>query len=257
MQLALKTLHFLKHLVGATNKYNAHSPFLFELFNQVFNKPLNVADSKDFSAYRNEQRKDPQTILFEEHGAGNNQGQKLSVAQIARQSAISKKEARIIIHLCKHLKPKTILELGTSTGVSTHALSIGAPEAKITTVEGCGELAQHIRSKTKDENIEIIASTFEAFFDRLQQAPQRWDLIYIDGNHSYEATTNYFQLLKKYHIHANTCIIFDDIYWSEGMVRAWNAIVEDPDNTLTIDLFSLGLVFFNKDLSKQHFKVRI
>ena len=47
---------------------------------------------------------------------------------------------------------------------------------------------------------------------------------------------------------------FDDI-WSKEMHDAWNNIVDHQKTTLTIDLFSIGVVFFNKNLSKENFKL--
>jgi hypothetical protein len=51
-------------------------------------------------------------------------------------------------------------------------------------------------------------------------------------------------------------LIFDDIYWSEGMKEAWAAIKAHPDVTVTVDLFWIGLVFFRKGQVKEDFKIR-
>jgi hypothetical protein len=49
-------------------------------------------------------------------------------------------------------------------------------------------------------------------------------------------------------------VIFDDIHWSEGMLRAWETIKKDSAVTLSIDLFFIGIVLFKKDIKeKQHF----
>jgi hypothetical protein len=50
--------------------------------------------------------------------------------------------------------------------------------------------------------------------------------------------------------------VFDDIHWSEGMEKAWNEIKSDKDVTITIDFFTVGLVFFNPDFTKQDFLIR-
>jgi len=56
--------------------------------------------------------------------------------------------------------------------------------------------------------------------------------------------------------HAGSVFVFDDIYWSVDMQRAWQAIQAHPSVTLTIDLFHLGLVFFRDLQPKQHFSLR-
>jgi predicted O-methyltransferase YrrM len=82
------------------------------------------------------------------------------------------------------------------------------------------------------------------------------DFVFVDGNHQKQATLNYFEwCLPK--VTENTLLIFDDIYWSEGMKEAWTQIKAHPDVTVTIDLFWIGLVYFRKGQVKEDFLVRI
>jgi len=46
-------------------------------------------------------------------------------------------------------------------------------------------------------------------------------------------------------------LVFDDIYWSAEMERAWSEIKNCEKVTLTIDLFFVGLVFFRKDFKEK------
>jgi predicted O-methyltransferase YrrM len=80
------------------------------------------------------------------------------------------------------------------------------------------------------------------------------DMAYIDGNHSYEATMRYYHWIKQKCNH-NSIIVLDDIYWSDGMKKAWSEIKEDEAVTYTIDTFDLGYVFFDNIMPKQHFKI--
>ena len=69
-------------------------------------------------------------------------------------------------------------------------------------------------------------------------------------------TLRYFEsCLQK--ITSPAILIFDDIHWSPEMEDAWREIKSHPSVMLTIDLFFMGLVFFNKDFKvKQDFVVR-
>jgi hypothetical protein len=81
-------------------------------------------------------------------------------------------------------------------------------------------------------------------------------MAYIDGNHQYIPTMQYFRdLLKK--SDENSFFIFDDIHWSAEMEKAWDEIKQDPAVTLTIDLFYIGLVFFRKENKEpMHYTIR-
>jgi len=60
----------------------------------------------------------------------------------------------------------------------------------------------------------------------------------------------------KNNLHDNSVYIMDDINWSEDMNKAWNDIKKDKNVTISIDLFRMGVLFFNPSLSKQNFILR-
>jgi predicted O-methyltransferase YrrM len=82
------------------------------------------------------------------------------------------------------------------------------------------------------------------------------DIAFLDGNHRYDPTIKYFNWIKE-KSHDHTIIIIDDIHWSKEMNLAWQTIKQDESVSITIDLFELGLVFFKKDIHKQHFVLRL
>jgi hypothetical protein len=57
-------------------------------------------------------------------------------------------------------------------------------------------------------------------------------------------------------VHEGSLLIFDDIYWSEGMKEAWSEIKANPQVSTTVDLFWIGLVFFKSGQAKEDFLVR-
>ena len=84
---------------------------------------------------------------------------------------------------------------------------------------------------------------------------KRVDFAFIDGNHSYDATIDYFNNIINY-TDKNSVLVLDDIYWSREMTKAWEEIKKNPNVSSTIDLYYLGIVFLNHELTKQHFKLR-
>ena len=106
----------------------------------------------------------------------------------------------------------------------------------------------------KLHNIKVYNTDFQTFLADLS-SDKIYDLIYLDGHHQKEATLQYFYHLKK-HIHEDSLIILDDIYWSQGMQEAWQTILKDEDVKVGIDLYFWGIIFFKPALSKQNFKIR-
>jgi len=199
-------------------------------------------------------------IVVNDFGKGSKifKGPKREVAKIAKVAGISKKRAALLIRVIAYLKPKTILELGTSLGLSTAALSIGSPNASIKTIEGCentAKKAEELFSEFNLINIKLINNQFEDALPNLLNNTT-FDFIYFDGNHQKEATLNYFKQCLVARTN-NSVFIFDDINWSKGMQEAWEEIKKNPKVTITIDTYFWGIVFFRTQQAKQHFTIRV
>ncbi|WP_406824212.1 O-methyltransferase [Pedobacter sp. KACC 23697] len=253
-------IDYLKHRLTAKSRHGTHSPFVYKLADEV------IYDFNDKSEYKNieEQRKklfnDDSIITVTDLGAGShlNKNRTKKVSQIAKNALKSPRLAKLIYRLAKNAKAKSAIELGTCLGVTTAYLAKADAQAKVVTIEGCPQTAEVARKNFQElnlENIELHVGNFDLILpDIIAQQPSL-DFVYIDGNHRKDATLNYFKwCLPK--VNENSLLIFDDIYWSEGMKEAWSEIKNHPDVTITIDLFWIGLVYFKKGQAKEHFKLK-
>ena len=181
------------------------------------------------------------------------------VKAIAHSSLKPKKYARLLFRIVQYYQPKTILELGTSFGITSAYLARGNKEATLYTCEGAASIAD-IAAQTFNslqiENAKLIRGDFAKTLPPLFSSVQIVDLAFVDGNHRTEPTLQYFHHLLD-HSTASTIFVFDDIHWSAEMEAAWCFIQQHPAVTLTIDLFFIGLVFINPDFkARQHFVIR-
>lgn len=257
---------YIKFLIGSTNQHGVHSPFLYQLVTKCFYDTSNHPEYRRLKEHRKELLTSKRTIEVTDFGAGSRvfKSSVRAVAAIAKTAGITSKRQRLLFRLTRHLKPAQILELGTSLGMGTMAMSLGNSNATITTVEGCPNtsgIAQDlflkflpVRQAGQQQNINSITSSFEEYF-RKNSTPT-YDLVYVDGNHNGDQTLAYFELLRKY-AHNDTVLIFDDIYWSPEMNQAWKQIIAHPEVTLSVDTFYWGFVFFRKEQQKEHFKIRL
>jgi predicted O-methyltransferase YrrM len=129
-----------------------------------------------------------------------------------------------------------------------------------TTIEGAREIAavatENFKQLGLNKYIQQRTGNFDEVLPDVLKTYEEVDVAFIDGNHRYAPTLYYFEMLLP-KIHNNSMLIFDDIYWSKGMTKAWEEIKEHPQVTVTVDLFFIGLVFFRKEQVKEHFKLRI
>lgn len=251
---------YLKHRLTSKSRHGTHSPFVYKLTDEVIYDFNVKSDYKSIEAQRKKLLNDDSLITVTDLGAGShlNKNRTKKVRQIAKNALKSPRLAQLIYRLAKENEPKHILELGTCLGLTTAYLSKACPEADIITIEGCPETAKVAYKNFMDlelENVELRVGNFDTLLPELIEQSGQLDFVYIDGNHRKDATLNYFNwCLPK--VHEGSLLIFDDIYWSEGMKEAWEEIKRHPDVTVTIDLFWIGLVYFKKGQAKEHFKIK-
>jgi predicted O-methyltransferase YrrM len=178
------------------------------------------------------------------------------VAAIAKKAGISQTRQRLLFRLMRYLNLDTALELGTSLGLATTALSLAKPAAKINTVEGCPNTSKVAQEQFNSFQLNNIALHTENFERYLAKNNSELGLVYIDGNHNKEKTLQYFKMLLKQTTN-DSVFIFDDIYWSPQMTEAWQEIISDPKVTVSMDTFYWGLVFFRSEQPKEHFNIRL
>ncbi|MCH5597275.1 O-methyltransferase [Niabella ginsengisoli] len=255
---------YFKYYVHAANSkgHGMHSPFVYEFITKVMNDFTKYDDYAKVETLRKELLNDTTELTIEDMGAGSavTASDKRTVASIAKNAAKPKKFGQLLYRMIKFYQPQTVLELGTSLGVTTSYLALANPSAKIITMEGAPAIINKASDNFKKldlQNIEIVSGNFDNTLSEVLQNNSKIDFAFIDGNHRQEPTERYFEQLLP-HIHNETLLIFDDIHWSKEMETAWKNILSHEAVSCDIDLFYIGIVSFRKEFKeKQSFSVRV
>ena len=259
-QLAAK--YFSYYLRASNGKgHGMHSPFVFDFIVNVLN------DDRDFYAFtqiedlRKLLLKNENIIKVDDFGAGsvNLTSTERKVSDIARSSLKPKKYAQLLFRMVNYYQPETILEIGTSLGITTAYLSMAGKQSKLITMEGAGTIAAIAKNNFKLLglcNIELVKGNFDETLLSVIGQLSTVNFVFIDGNHRKEPTLQYFEQLLSITTN-DTIIIFDDIHWSGEMEAAWKQIKKHPQVNCTIDLFFIGIVLLRKEFKeRQHFIIR-
>ena len=257
----IDTIHRLKEFLSyqqrAQTKYYIHSPFVYQFY-------LNVLEGS--TSYELQKIKALHDHLFQTYDkiSINDMGaipgnKEKTVSKLASGASMPEKYGKVLFNLLQYFAPGTVIELGTCLGISTAYMASAGTNAHIITIEGSkslSDLAVKNWASLKFNNIEAVTGNFD---DKLPEVLSRIEtvgLAFIDGNHRYEPTLRYFNMLMG-KANENTILVFDDIYWSREMTEAWTVIKKDPRITLTIDIYRLGIVFMRRDkLAKEDFVLR-
>lgn len=250
---------YITYALFSSSKYsNLHlSPYIKDYLSNVFENTISPTECNIIESYKNNRLKTNRSVVVTDYGA--TPGIKTrTLHSITKRNTIRKKYGQLLFKTAKFCNPHFILELGSSIGISASWISLGAPHAQITSVEGCPEIAKIAKETINNlqlSNIEIINEQFDNVLSELLNKKQQIDLAYLDGNHTYENTINYFNQLLPF-CHRKTIIILDDIHWSEGMSKAWKEICLNKNVSYTIDIQQWGIVFFELVSKKENLVLR-
>lgn len=259
MKILKRLIQYIKYLFRCIHLHGIHSPFVFHIQQEIIAEKIPFYAFDDIESVRAKLLLSQQEITVKDLGVGakNSENKKVKIKQIARRSLKTPKDAQLLFRLAYHFKPQTILELGTSFGITTIYLGKACPNAKIISIEGAPSIAKVAAVNLKKLNVLNVKQLVGAFEDQLKPALnelEKLDFVFFDGNHRYRATLDYFEsCLPK--AHEDSIFVFDDIYWSSEMKKAWEKIKEHSAVSVTIDLYSMGIVFFKKDQAKEDFTV--
>ena len=249
--------HYITHFMSSRNNYGhgIHSPYIFNFVQSTlhcehayycFNKIENI---------RKQNASNKSEVHITDFGTGNNRIS--TVAKITNTALQSKKNAQLLFKIANYIKAENILELGTSLGITTAYLVSHSSKCNCISFEGAEEIVQ-IAKKNHNilgiRNIKIINGDINKTLAKSIAAYTTFDLIYIDANHNYASLMQYYEeILNK--THENSVVVIDDIYWSDGMRKAWEEIKNHPATTCTIDIYHMGIVFYKPFLHKENFKI--
>ncbi len=240
----------------ARNAHGLHSPFVFQLYAEV------IGSGKQFYAFE-EIEKVRKSLLYSNKrievtdlGAGSRKLKQSTrkIAEIVQHSAVTPKKGALLFRLVEYFRPEQVLELGTSVGIGTLYLQLAHRSATIITFEGCPHTAA-VAQKTFEKmglSPSLVVGNLEDTLPQTLEKIPKVDLVYMDANHTYQATLHYFEsILPK--LHENSVVVVDDIRWSADMKQAWDVLCQRPEILLSLDLFDCGILLLRNKQPKQHF----
>lgn len=190
-------------------------------------------------------------------------------------------------------RPLEVVELGTSLGITTAYLASADSRNRITTFEGSPAIAEvarrvwqrlgitnirlvegnlddtlgntlatpcadtlHCPSHTTSDMLSSVSKKAGASSGTAASQKKQIDVAYIDANHTECATWRYFTSLLPF-AGAKSVFVIDDIHYSPQMEAAWRRICAHEAVTTTMDLWSVGIVFFDPHYLRKHYRLRV
>lgn len=215
----LKLLYKIRHHRG----HGIHSPFVFNLITKV------IEEKTQYHVYS-----DIRDIL---------DSRSVKHYRLDRHN-------QLLFRLVNYFGSKRILELGSGYGASTICLTAPSSGIKCVCVESSQEKAIQARDLYKEWNRDITLLTDGT----LPVLLEKQDCIYINLNNFGAISENFRSYLSDL-THEKTFIIVRGIRTNKRHQLLWRNIISMEERTAVLDLFNVGILFFDKRLYKWNYKI--
>lgn len=236
--------------------FGVHSPFVFNLITKVIEERCPYYSFYDIELIRKQLLFRDNRITYPDRRQKGRLRSR-TIGQIVEREAIRAKHGALLFRLANYFKSRHILQFGPSMGLSTLYLTSYSPDVRCIALETVPEFASIARiafDKAARSPIDLRVGSYKDLLpEALKEMPQ---LDFVFFNTLYEQQNNrwlFEECLK--HVHGDTVFVFEGIKTSRKMRDFWQEICRHPEVTVTIDLYSMGIVFFNKRLHKRDYIV--
>lgn len=213
-----RLLYKLRHHKG----HGIHSPFVFSFITKVIEEKTQYYVYDDVRSYLNSFP----DLSFREN-----------------------KTHRLLLKIINYFNIKTILELGGGIGINTLYMTVTASDIKCHSVELDPEKfykAQKLYNKW-DRSIEQSKEQFPI-------VKEKKDCIFVDLR-SYEVPHNELVRYLMSLAHEDCVIILDGIRTNRKLQTLWKMLVQQDKVIVSLDLFHIGVLFFDKKYYKRNYKL--
>lgn len=214
----IKLLYKIRHHRG----HGIHSPFVFNLINKV------IEEKSPYLIYEDIQCHLESTPALK--------------YKITKYNKLS-------FRLVNYFGAKRILELGSGTGINTLYLTAYTSNTVCVCYETDDKKYVEAKERYKDWDRNIILHT-ESF----PVLEEKQDCVFINLNSSGclpESLPEYLESIS----HEKTFIVVEGIRTNSRCKMLWKGIADIQARTAMLDLFNIGIIFFDKQLYRWNYQI--
>lgn len=256
MSAAFQVKSYLRHWLNTVDEHSIHSPFFFDFYQRVISNRSLAPGTDQIEKVRRTLLTNSSEVDYRDMGSASKhfKTSKRKLSDIASTSLLPEKWSQLLYRIALFAEAKKIVELGTSMGLTSLYLS-RVPSTTIYTFEGNPSMINIALTNFEyfsTKNVTLIEGNIDSTLSDHLQNPTKIQFAFIDANHRYEPTLHYFDLLAK-RMADKGILVVDDIHSSPEMEKAWHELSQHELVYGSVDLFRMGILFFDLSLNKQHY----
>lgn len=171
------------------------------------------------------------------------------------KSVINRRQRELLQRLCAYNDAKTIVELNCGNALSTLYLASNSALSTVNTYETDEDMynsADILIEKSLLKNIKLHKKDKDICYTKELENFTQIDILHI--NMCDDDIFKIYTTAKK-RSNSSSIFIFSGIDQCRINREYWKKIIIDKNISLSIEIFNMGIVWFNSEIPKQHYKV--
>lgn len=218
-RVGTRLIYKIRHHKG----HGIHSPFVFNLVNNVIEEKRAYYCYADISDY---------------------------LSTYHQKELTPNKRHRLAFRLVNYFGAQNILEIGSGMGINTLFLTASSSSCKCLCVE---------KDRNNREVAKQLYMDFECQTTFMEEPPvlpieTKYDCIFINLDYYSDLAEDYLDALCK-QCHNESFIVVTGIRRNKVNNQLWKHLSSNQLRTVELDLFNIGIIFFDKQLSRWEYKI--
>lgn len=232
--------------------FGIHSPYVYYLMTMVIEDKHPYYRFSQVEALRKILKKSSKKLLIKRNGVDGEE--EVALSTIVEKSTYSPSYDQLLFRLSKFFHPQTIVEFGSSVGIST--LYMATPNSRTKVYAGekeksVSELLKMNLSKTGVENVQV----YEDYKKQLANVTENEiGLVYFGRMCMPNEIEKLYEEVEKKLV-TTSVVIISDIHKDKGKEMVWNKIRESAKVRVDLDLFFYGILIYNNDLQRETYNL--
>lgn len=236
--------------------FGVHSPFVFNLITKVIEERRPYYRFDTIELERRKLLYCPDRVTYPDR-RHKNRLRTCTAGEMVQREAITRKKGMLLFRLVTYFGSRNIVQLGGEAGLSTLYLTSYAAGLKCVVLEASPQLAgfaANFLNKQARNPVEIRTGDYAALLPPALSGLPQVDFVFFNTAHEGQRNSLFFREAVT-SVHPGTVFVFDGIAANKEMRAFWKEVRAHPAVTVSIDLDSMGLAFFDPKLYKRNYIV--
>lgn len=180
-----------------------------------------------------------------------------TIGRITRRSTPHRHVGRLLFRLVNYFKCETVVHIGGRTGVmSLYPVMASPSRCRCFTLEEQPERMDAARAYVESKgltNLRVMSGGYEDSLQRLQDEGIKIDMLFVDLPKKDRNASQLIRLARPM-LHGRSLLVINHIRSNREMRSLWLNVKQQPQTRVTVDLYRLGIAFFDERLHKQNYK---